>query len=245
MPNYKVSGIVGEACDIRLMKGNSFLGYRESVSAGAYNIVFELDSIENVDVIAVRPDGKIVGYGDITPVSTVNSVNISIPIPASSSDLYRVLKTDLPQTYWQDYTYTLPKSYDWTKSVIIVNQTGNGRDTFAVYSVSSNHVTFRRWPDMGCHYDLVFSVLTLDNVKSLQRGCPRAPTLTVTDSNINISPVNTNKSIIIIGGFCGDESDSRLPYAYFNSSSQIRVNFYKYSDHYQYCYTTWQVVEFN
>lgn len=238
MPNYKISGYVGEACDIRLMRGNTFIGHKSSVPAGAYELIFALDSIENVDVVAVKSDGNIVGYGGITPISTVGGVNITVPptpqvdyiqagsfSSASTSVDITINSVDTTKTIIRAYSRepylsSYPSVNSWLPTV--VNST---TVNFLRNSTPSNYY---------CHYE----VIQFTNVKSLQKGIIN---YTTNPMYVNISSVNTSKSLVIIGGFRHSDNYQSPVVAWFSSSTQLTFSG-KFSAA---RYDAWNVIEFN
>ncbi len=170
MPNYKISGYVTESCDIRLMRGNSFLGHRESVPAGVYELIFSLDIIEDIDVIAVRSDGKIVGYGNIEPIETVDATNISIPdlggITISNIDTVSALAFTSGTT---QKTYN-PSGFDRTKSIVIPlgqtnpNISNPAQSTITYYWGSDTNLTLYKIDTSSYTISLNFMLVQLENV---------------------------------------------------------------------------------
>jgi hypothetical protein len=80
MAKFYVSGTTTAACTVHLYttNDNNYIGYLNVGSAGAYEVVFELDSIENVDIWSKRADGYSKSYGNITPLDgSAKAVNIT------------------------------------------------------------------------------------------------------------------------------------------------------------------------
>jgi hypothetical protein len=80
MAKFYVSGDTTDACTVHLYttNHNNYIGYLDVPSVGAYELVFELDSIENVDIWSRRSDGYYKAYGNITPIDgTGKTVNIT------------------------------------------------------------------------------------------------------------------------------------------------------------------------
>lgn len=240
MPNYKISGYAHEACDIRLMKGNEFLGYRESVGEGSYELIFELDSIENVDVIGIKSDGKIVGYGEITPTLTTDSQNITTPVVVVPIPIPYSYSITLPYNILQ-VSLSLGRTFDLNRSVIalagLLSSAGNYSDANGfLYWSSSQSIIFRRSTLLRQPCIIYFTVIEYPEgiIKSVQTGYQ-----TTSDTrDITISSVNLSKSYgSSLGGPGG--GNNRWPIAwYLTSSTNIHC-----AD--SATWSGWQVVEFN
>lgn len=83
MANYKISGYISENAVIRIYKQatNQYLAYKVVAGPAPYEIVFEMDSFENVMVVAERTSGAggALTYNYVVPVSTTDSVNAQDP----------------------------------------------------------------------------------------------------------------------------------------------------------------------
>lgn len=102
MPNYKISGYVNEAVIIRVYKqaSNEYLAYKPLSGITNYEVVFSMDSLESVLVLAESMTGRggVVGYNYVIPVETTDPINSNTPIYISSvsnsiSDLSNKLLT--------------------------------------------------------------------------------------------------------------------------------------------------------
>lgn len=79
MAKFYISGTTTDDCKVELFTttDGNYLGYL-NVSAGAYELVFELDSIENIDVWSKRSDGYSLAYGNVIPLDgSAKDVNIT------------------------------------------------------------------------------------------------------------------------------------------------------------------------
>lgn len=79
MAKFYVSGDTTHACTVQIFTttDQNYIG-QLAVDAGAYEVVFELDSVENVDIWAKKSDGFSKAYGDVTPLDgSAKSVNIT------------------------------------------------------------------------------------------------------------------------------------------------------------------------
>jgi len=73
---YKISGNMSEDCNIKVFQGDDYIGYREATGS-SHNTVFDLTSSGVVTAVAENSNGRIVGYGNVLPTSTGDSVNIT------------------------------------------------------------------------------------------------------------------------------------------------------------------------
>lgn len=234
MPNYKISGYVGEACDIRLMRGNSFVGYKTAVPAGAYELVFALDSIENVDVVAVKSDGNIVGYGGITPVSTAGESNISIP-PSGVPTIQTITVTMSSSLTTQSFGITIA---DPNKTVVFVNPVADyysfKSGVANVSSITSSLITLYRYAHESTSAQFTIKLMEYSTgIKSLQRGMKGD-----SESPFTINSVNVLKSWPSCSGVTFNNLSGALPVVKLVSSTQL-------SAYVNVGYISWQVVEFN
>jgi hypothetical protein len=79
MAKFYISGDITHDCRIEIFTtaDENYLGYLD-VNAGAYEVVFELDSLENVNVWCKRSDGYSLAYGNVTPLDgSAKEVNIT------------------------------------------------------------------------------------------------------------------------------------------------------------------------
>jgi len=79
MAKFYISGGSTDDCTIQIYTtaDHNYIGYLE-VSTGVYEVVFELDVIENVDVWSKRSDGFSRAYGNVTPLDgSAKDVNIT------------------------------------------------------------------------------------------------------------------------------------------------------------------------
>lgn len=237
MPNYKISGYAGEACDIRLMRGNTFIGHKSSVPAGAYELVFSLGSIEDIDVVAVRSDGKIIGYGGITPVSTSDSTNITVPTVSGPiktiQNIYIDRLSDLT-----NYTFdiTLNNEVDMTKTLFMYNPTSvPTRGRMCYVNPLSNTVIQLVRGNVGEGFSGYLTVVEY-NSGSVQRGV----TSSVNNVNITINSIDLTKSFASISGWSHNLGAAYYPHTInLNSSTNIymRVSVGILN-------TSWQVIDF-
>ena len=58
MATYKISGTTNENATVRIFQGETYRGYK-NVTAGAYEVIFDSTSGEDITAFAERADGKI------------------------------------------------------------------------------------------------------------------------------------------------------------------------------------------
>ncbi len=235
MTNYKISGYVTEACDIRLMRGNSFLGHRESVPAGAYELIFTLDSIESIDVVAVRSDGKIVGYGGITPVETADGSNITIPVMGGIKSIQQIYDnnySDATNLSWQINI----NEVDSSKSLIYAFSSGNGYRHTAVLPTFINSTTIQ----LERTYAAQGAQTYIQIVEFYNCNVQRGQVFVWQSTTSNITAVDTTKAYATMSGFTTNSSTANMstPTCYLYSSSQVKHAGYNYQK------MAWQVIEF-
>jgi len=73
---YKISGNISENCNIKIFQGDDYIGYREATGS-SHNTVFDLTASGAVTAVAENSDGRIVGYGNVLPTPTGESVNVT------------------------------------------------------------------------------------------------------------------------------------------------------------------------
>jgi hypothetical protein len=79
MQKFYISGENNSTCTIRLFthENNNYIGQSIIDTIGSYEVVFELDALENIDVWAQSNDGESFSYTNITPLDgTGKSVDV-------------------------------------------------------------------------------------------------------------------------------------------------------------------------
>lgn len=79
MAKFYISGVSSHDCIVQIFTttDHNYIG-QLAVVEGSHEVVFELDSIENIDVWAKKSDGTSTSYIDVTPLDgSAKSVNIS------------------------------------------------------------------------------------------------------------------------------------------------------------------------
>ena len=79
MAKFYISGDNSDACTIQIYTtaDHNYIGYFEA-SAGAYEVVFELDALENVDIWSKKSDGYSKAYGNVIPLDGLGKyVNVT------------------------------------------------------------------------------------------------------------------------------------------------------------------------
>ena len=80
MAKFYISGDTTASCIVRVYTttDHNYIGSLNVGSAGTYEVVFELDSIENVDIWSIKSDGYSKAYGNVTPLDgSAKSVNVT------------------------------------------------------------------------------------------------------------------------------------------------------------------------
>lgn len=81
MAKYYISGYTNESCRVKVFdsSNNDYLGYLDT-QAGNFEVVFNMENLNSVDVKAENEDGKVLGYGNVTPLDgAAKTSNINFP----------------------------------------------------------------------------------------------------------------------------------------------------------------------
>lgn len=146
-----------------------------------------------------------------------------------------------------EYSFTaIISPVDKNKSIVLVTWEGLNStvgDMPTAQITANNQITFGRGYNGSNATNICWQVIEFRNIKSLQTG--QAYTATEAYININISPVQIDKAMLI-GTIRRASTDALIRYGAFRtkftSDSQIRFEFY---DIRRDTYVVWQVVEFS
>lgn len=199
---YKISGTLSDDCNVKIFQGDDYIGYT-TVSGGSHDTVFDLTVSGVVTTVAEKSDGEVVGFGNVSPESTGDSVNITVP--AASGAAINSIQSGVFQIPADQVSGTEAISeVDPTKAVLIFlgSKSNNGNvstDAASIELTNGTTITARRYTSSGGDVNVSYMVLEFTSGAAVQRGMIEIAGDTNTDT-ATITAVDLAKTVIIPGG---------------------------------------------
>ena len=205
--------LTNEDCNVKIFDDNEYKGYVD-VTAGSYDAVFDLTASGVVTAVGENNDGMVVGYGNVHPISTGDSVNLTLLSSGAT------IKSIQSFNRWSNGNQTI-SSVDTDKTVLLV-QRMNTENSNASWKCRAELTSST---NVACTLTkaalTVFVVEFESGIKNVQRG-----TFVHGGGSFDyesISAVDLDKAIIINNGTEGTQHTARSSvFLEFNSSTQIR-----------------------
>ena len=197
---YKISGTLSDNCNVKVFKGNEYVGYLD-VTGSTHEVIFDLTSSGTVTAVAEKSDGEVVGYGNVTPISTGDAVNI-LSVSSGGATIENIQEATITLSNASGSDTATITEVDPDNTVLLFNGFKGADDLAAgnikVVLTDGTTVTANRvgsWVG-ECVVKVTVLEFTDGSIAGVQRGTINIaqPATSNTDS---ITSVDTSKSVLL------------------------------------------------